>query len=156
MKPPDIIDFRDEIAAIRNRYSPRADLSEGALKEAAALWGGSPNAHGVLPAREETLAVHGRCKAIVRLACTSKGYWLMGVCVSTAVSGLGYSPSVWDRVGYGSCHDARLAGILKMEDWFNRHLSGGNSCISEKTRVEIRHILETLSAEKTPQLDLFG
>jgi hypothetical protein len=49
-----------------------------------------------------------RAFASVYLAPTSNGQWLVGISTSTAVSGLGYYPSVWDRTG-----NAAVGVVLK-------------------------------------------
>lgn len=136
----------EKIEAIRLKYDLRHHFSEEALREAAGVWGGSPNACGVLPAERDMIFKNGLCSAEVSLAKTAKGYWLIGVSASTSMGGFGYAPSAWDGIGFTSRHEARLAGIGYLIDFFQKQ---------GRDRPDIRKALTALEAEKSPQLSLF-
>ncbi len=152
MKDFETIDFVREREAIKLEFGPRYYADDAATQKAADFWGAKCNPHGVIEGyTTETIAQAGGCSGKLDFAQTSKGYWLIGAHTQTPVSGMGYAPSVWDTCAYCSYHDARLAGIAIISDFFKN--TAGNA--SPSLAADIRKILEQLRAEETPQLTLF-
>lgn len=156
MEPLSLIDHSGEIAAIREQYGPDYHRNGEAVAQAAALWGVEPNPHGVCrPVREESIITAGRCMGKLYFCHTAKDYWLIGAHGCTAISGFSFLPSVWERIGYHSYDDARLAGVLRLLVFFEGEARSTNSCHSDSSRREAREAVRHLEAEKTPQLTLF-
>ena len=150
------IDMHKELQAIRNQFNPKYHLKPEATQAAADLWGGEPNARGVLPHKDEIIVQVGQCKGEIRFSETSKGYWLIGLSATSSYSGFGYAPSVWAATGYASYHDARLAGVLRLTDFFEHVSVDTSSTNSNTNRAHARKAVQLLNSEKTPQLDLFS
>lgn len=141
-----IIDRGEELQKIKDKYGRRYCIEPEATEEAAKLWGVEANEHGV-PLNVETECVLNfqRAFASVHLASTSKGQWLVGISASTAVSGLGYYPSAWDRTGYADYDTARKEALLRLRSYFGEAVRGR----------ELQAILIRLADAETPQLELF-
>jgi len=149
------IDMSTEIDAIKDKFNPKYHNKQEAINEAAVLWGCNPNEHGVLPMATETIVDVGQCKGEVKFSETSKGHWLIGISAMSSFNGWGYAPNVWNTTGYESYHDARLAGVLKLKDFFERVATEQSSTNSEANRVNAQKAVHILNAERTPQLGLF-
>lgn len=146
------VDFSKELEEIKKEFGERYYMEEGAVTKAAELWGAPSNDCGVcLNRSEETLIDAKPFKAEITFCHTSKDYWLIGLNAATPMGGMGYAPSVWVRIGFTSYHDARLAGIQAMQDYFNRAAKN----LSQSQQAEALKVINQLEAEKTPQLSLF-
>lgn len=146
------VDFSRELEEIKKEFGERYYMEEAATRKASELWGAPSNDCGVcLNRQEETLINANHFKAQITFCHTSKDYWLIGLNYSTPMGGMGYAPSVWDRIGFTSYHDARLAGIQTMLDYFNRAAKN----LSQTQQAEAQKVIQQLEAEKTPQLSLF-
>lgn len=147
-----IVNFSKELEAIKQEFGSRYYCEDKAVQKAADFWGAPSNKHGVfLNCRAEIICEVKRCKGEFEYVSTSKGYWLIGVSAQTSISGFGYAPSVWSHYGFKSYHDARLAAVIELHDFFNQ--KSGISSQSQKN--EIQKILTILQSEKTLQLNLF-
>lgn len=141
-----IIDRTEELQQIKDKYGRRYYMEPEATEEAAKLWGVEINDCGV-PLNVETECVLNfqRAFASVHLVPTSKGQWLVGISASTAVSGLGYYPSAWDRTGYADYDTARKVALFRLREYFSEVVRGN----------ELQAILIRLADAETPQLELF-
>lgn len=141
-----IIDRSEQLQEIKGRYGRRYYLEPEATNDAARLWGVETNGHGV-PLNVETECVLNfqRVSASIHLASTSQGHWLVGISASTAVSGLGYYPSAWDRTGYADYDTARKEGLFRLRGYFSDAVRG----------KELQAILVRLADADTRQLELF-
>lgn len=146
------IDFSRKIEEIKKEFGERYYMKDEAIKRAAELWGAPSNDCGVfLDLTEETLVDIKYFKAEIIFCHTSKDYWLVGLNYATPMGGMGYAPSVRDKIGFTSYHDARLAVIQVMQDYFNRAVKD----LSQAQQTKVRKIINQLEAEKAPQLSLF-
>lgn len=142
----DIVDFRVELDAIRQKYGPRFHCEENAVIDAAALWGAHCNAHGVLDQITEKISVkHKGYSATIRLYRTAKGYWHIALDFTAPDSGLCTPASVWSGIAYASDLVARRAAI---ECLLNRRAVRADG-------ADLRTFRAKLEAELTPQLALF-
>lgn len=151
-----IIDHTNEIEAIKEKYGFRYFTDPRAIKEASELWGIECNEHGIaLNILTELLLDKKGLKAEFHIASSENGVCLVSIGVSTAISGLYSSPSVFQRIGYASYQDARLAGIQELTDFFNKEADSANSCSSKSNREACKLAVIELHSQKTPQLNLF-
>ncbi len=147
-----IIDFLKEHESIKQKFGSRYFAEKKAVQMAADFWGAQSNKHGVfVNCKKEIICEVKRCRGEFEYVSTSKGYWLIGVSAQTSISGFGYAPSVWSRYGFKSYHDARLAAVIELHDFFNQK----SGISSQSQNDEIQKILALLQSEKTPQLNLF-
>ena len=148
-----VIDKRDTIAAIQKKYGEKFYFNQECYAEAAAEWGfDAHNSCGVITHyRTETVVTVRTCKAEVRLAESSKGYWIIGVSAMTAISGFGYAPSVFSGIGYSSYDAARLAGVQRLLRFFQSE----SESLSGSAARDAAAAAQLLEAEKKPQLSLF-
>ena len=117
------IDLSKEMQALKDKHGSEYYRNTAFTKEAAALWGASPNEHGVLPAMKEAIVNIGLCLGEIRFHKTSKGHWLIGINAMSSYTGKSYLPTVHDTIGYESRADARLAGVHKLIDFFEAQTS---------------------------------
>lgn len=117
---PYIVNKSEELNAIRRRYGPRYFCQDEAIAKAAALWGAQCNDCGVVQGVPETVFVeHQRFKAEVRLYQTAKGFWFMGLSLTTSKSGFGTPPSVWEPCAFTDDMHARRWAL----DYLIHHLT---------------------------------
>lgn len=96
-----MVDFSAELAAIKAAYGRNYHREPQAFSEAVSLWDAACNEHGVLVNVGECIEVKdGRFKAEIRLYRTGKGFWLIGMSLSTPVSGFASPASIWDPRGF--------------------------------------------------------
>lgn len=147
---PDIVDFGEQLNAIRQKYGARFHSKNEAVTEAAALWGAQCNDCGVLTQVTETISVvHARYSATIRLYETAKGYWHIALDLRMPDSGFGTPASVWTHQAYTSPLAARrvaIAHLLKRT---------ANAKQGATQRAELQAFRAKLEAELTPQLSLF-
>ena len=147
-----IIDRSQELEVIKQEFGQHYYMNENAVKKAAAIWGVACNRHGVASeTQKEIILSTGSFKGEICFAATTKGYWLTGLSASYATGGFGYAPSVWDKWGFLSYHDAWLAGVIALQNYFN----GISQNITRSQHAEMQKALAILTTEKTPQLNLF-
>lgn len=147
----EVVDMSAPLKAIKEEFGSRYYLEKKAIEKAAILWGACSNESGVfLYLKEETLLRAGKCEGLFRYIQTSKGYWLIGVSAQTTGSGFGYAPSVWDKYGFKSYHDARLAAVTELQRFFQQKIRASSS-----RNAEFENALSALKTEETPQLNLF-
>ena len=158
--PFEVIDMRDAIDAVRQKYPGRSVLDPEAQWEVAAHWGVTPEMDsisehgGFTDIQERTCFTEGGCRAEIRLARASDYFWAMGTSCSSRTSGYGYIPSVWNLIAYPSREDAWLAGLYEVIHFFNNEADSQNSGSSEANRRDARKMVAQLEAAKTPQLSL--
>ena len=152
---PEIIDFSNEVLAIKKQFAPNFWRKPEAMNALADLWGASTNAHDVLDYEAETIVQVGQCEGEIKFAHTSKNYWLIGISARSAFNGLGYSPSIMATQGYATRTRARKDGILKLVEFFNDVVQDNSSCNSESNKTNAKKTLSILQSELTPQLGLF-
>jgi hypothetical protein len=146
----DIVDFSDELTAIRHKYGARFHSKNEAVTEAAALWGVQCNECGVLTQVTETISiVHARYSATIRLYETAKGYWHIALDFRMPDSGFGTPASVWTHRAYTSALAARRAAIAHLLKRTANEKQGATK------RAELQAFRAKLEAELTPQLSLF-
>jgi hypothetical protein len=147
-----VIDMRPAISAIKKKYGAEYYRSAEAQTEVTALWKCTPNECGVFhEQKKETIVSVGGCKGTISFVQTPIG-WLIGVSVSTSLSGRGYAASVWDDCCFATYDDARLAGIQELTEFFESTIhdsSGGKALADAKAAIA------TMCLERTPQLSLF-
>ena len=152
-----IIDLKPKLDAIRRRYSERYHLSTEALVDAAALWGITPELHGVnsagvfvLPQVDLQFA-QSYYTAQLRLVQTPNGFWALSTRHSTPISGRSYAASVWNRFAYRNERDAHRAALQELTHAFKSHLQHDRP----NSGRELTALLADLGAARTPQLALF-
>mgnify|MGYP000344932735 CR=1 FL=1 len=153
-----IIDHSEQINAIRKKYGEKFHHLKEPYQEAAQVWGFlNHNAHGVLEHYQtEKVVDYKGNKAEIHLAESSTGNWLIGVSAMTSISGHCYSPSVFSSYGFSSYEDARLAGIIELQRFFDREARSNNSCGGASHKIQCEEVVKILQSEKQPQLDMFG
>ena len=149
------IDMSAQMQALRDTYRDDPHHRQAFLQEASVLWGGSPNDAGVLPATSKMVVNVGSCSGEIKFAETEKGYWLIGINAQSSYSGVSYSPSVYDHIGYKSYEDAYVAGVNKLCTFFSRVIEDKSSTNSHVSRVNAERALQSLRAKQNPQLKLF-
>lgn len=149
-----IIDFTQELKAIKRQYGPSYHRNPEAHRAAGRLWGTDCNDCGVPQCYMEDVHVCiGSYRAAVKMHLTQKDYILVGLDATTATGGFGYAPSVWRGVGYTDELTARRSGIDGLMAYFNRY---GETSQSRAMKDILRRVINTLHDEKTPQLNLLN
>jgi len=149
----DVIDFRQPLAEIRQRYGSRYFLNPKATGEAAALWGFACNDAGVVMEREiETIFQFKQYSAQVHFARSPKKHYLIGLSARTPISGMSFAPSVWHGIGYHSEEGARLAGIERLHGFFLFEYERKDSSTSAVNRRNLEQVLRLLEDARQPSL----
>ena len=150
------IDLIEETHAIQKKYGERYSDNVEARIEACTLWGLDCDKSGNPPSRKEEILVQvGQCKAEMRYLESQQGHLLLGLSAMTSIGGFGYSPHIWDGIGFASYWDARTFSVQKFITYFQKEAVTTNSCSSEANKLNCRKAVEILRGELTPQLDLF-
>ena len=149
------LDMRPAQNEIRARYGRGYHVNEDCLRDVAALWGIGPeheciNDAGVFMSYQSIDLRAGRCRAEIHCAASPSGLWAMDTSHTTASSGSGSSPSIWNRIAYMSDSDARAAGLYALIDLF-RHIAAAG----RPEAADARKLISLLENERTPQLALF-
>lgn len=143
--PKDIIDFRCELYAIRQKFGPRYYCERQAAQEAARLWGVHCNEHGVLDQITEDIRVeHQRYSATIRLYKTEQGYWHVSHGFSAPGSGFAVPATVWNETAFTNELAARRWAVDRLLRRCDARLD-----------AELRAFRDRLAMELTPQLALF-
>lgn len=152
------IDLSQPLNQIKQRYGERYFFKPEAFTEAADLWGFTDyNQHGVIPSQEESILEANSCKASLRLAESTKGYWLMSYSIETSLSGASSCPNVFDSIGYSTREDAVEAGTFAIKDFYQQELDAGNNSHKSSHRIGIEQAIKLIEqSEKQPELDLFA
>jgi len=148
-----VIDYREPLAEIRQRYGSRYFLNPKATAEAGALWGFPCSHAGVILEREtETLVDFNRYLAQVHLARSAKDRYLIGLSAGTPISGISFAPNVWHGIGYPSSATARDAGIERLRGFFRAELERKDSSTSDANRRNLEQVLRLLENARQPTL----
>lgn len=154
-----IVDMSTEIEALKKQYGPEYRFNAAITDNLARIWGAAQsnyNSHGVLVnVRQEIIIQFGGCKASIEYAETEAGYWLSGLHAKTSISGFGYSPSLWDQIGFTSYDHARRAAIERFIIFFDEVVN----CPDHYSKADVMNAKKAvmfLKAERNPQLSIFG
>lgn len=159
MKDMGVVDMSKEIKAIKLRYGPEYRFNSTITNDLARIWGVAQsgyNLHGVLVNLTQEIILHiGGCQATIEYVETCTGNWLLGLHAQTSISGFGYSPSLWDHIGFTSHNHARCAAIERFITFFNDIvMSSGH--YSKADVMNAQKALAVLKVGRNPQLLLFG
>lgn len=148
--PQDIVDFRCELYAIKQKFGPRYYREQQAAQEAARLWGVHCNKHGVLDQITEKIRVeHRRYSVTIRLYETERGYWHVSLGFSAPEAGFAIPATVWNETAFinePAAHRWAVGRLLQRCD------AGIDAHGSD---TELRAFRDKLAMELTPQLALF-
>lgn len=148
--PQDIVDFRCELHAIKQKFGPRYYCDEQAAQEAALLWGAHCNMHGVLDQITEQISVeHKRYSAAIRLHETAKGYWHISLSFNAPDSGFASPATVWNETAFTNEPAARRSAIEQLLQRCADRLD------TRERNTELKTFRNKLEAQLTPQLTLF-
>ena len=111
---PDPATIAAQIAAIEAR-TPDAWRDDTCQAEAANLWGGGCNQHGVfMNGERETIArLNGSCRAEIVIAESGNGLFSFGIRYEFGMGGGSVAPSIW-REAFGTRTEARRAAITDL------------------------------------------
>lgn len=153
-----IVDLSTLVNQIKEKHGPKYYFQKEAFADAAALWGFSTyNDCGVIPSQEEKIVNLDSYQADLRLAESSKGYWLMSFSAHTSISGTGSYPNVFDSIGYHSREDAITAGTEKVKAFYQGELSNQGEARSSSHHIAIEKALKLIEqSQNQPELDLFA
>ena len=153
-----IIDLSVSLKSIKKKYGEKYYFEKQAYAEAASLWGFTDyNDCGVILRDSEIIAEVKSCKGEAILAESSKGHWLMGCSAQTAVSGFGFSPAVFDSIGFASYEDAKAAATKRIIEFFERERVCSSGSNSDSNKANITEVLRRIKqAEQEPEFDLFA
>lgn len=152
-----IVDLSTQLNQIKQKHGPRYYFQKEAFAEAAALWGFyTYNDCGVIPSQEEKIVNLDSYQAEVRLAESSKGYWLMSFSAHTSMSGTGSCPNVFDSIGYHSREETVTAGTEKIKAFYQGELPSQDRDHSRSRHIAIEKALKLIDqSQNQPELDLF-
>lgn len=152
----EIIDKREEITAIEQRFGHKHHLSLECIQAKAELWGAECNDCGVvIDFQRETLFAKDYYQAQIKTVETRKAYWLIGIDASTSIAGYGYAPSVCHGIGFSDYYNARSHAIDELLVFFTNEMSSTNSCYGKDHPLKAQQVINALKTARTPQLDLF-
>jgi len=143
---PYIVDKTKQLDAIKREYGPRYFCEVEAIAKAATLWGAACNDCGVIENASEIIEVeHKRYRAEVRLYGTAKGYWFMGLNLTTSQSGFGTPPSVWEPYAFTDDMHARRWAL----DYLIQRLTSSSECSKpDPAKAAFLQMLEDAKAKQ--------
>ena len=109
------------------------------------------------PRRREEIVNLDSYQAEVRLAKSSKGYWLMSFLAHTSMSGTGSCPNVFDSIGYHSREEAVNAGTEKIKAFYQGELPSQGGDHSNSRHITMEKAFKLIDqSQNQPKLDLFA
>lgn len=107
----------------------------------------------VIPDKEFRIGEDYRCCAEIRIAEGGNGLWAMAIGYSLPNQGSSSPISAFERIGFKDKDDARMAGIIKLQNSLER-VANSQYCENSDKKMALE-LIELLEQQKRPQLDLF-
>ncbi len=119
--PLERLDFTSVYQRLKEQYQAAWLQSPDSLSELRTLWWFRTNQHGVIiePIEEHTLIDKPWMQIKIHLAKSPKGYCKYGISISTNTTGITYSPSIFEPVGYFTQETALTEAQAAIINWLN-------------------------------------